>query len=466
MSTLRRSKSIAFILSALLWAQSVSAGDLLVEGGRIFTGLTDSLQPNAGILVRNGRIVAIGSVAETEDIERLQLADDDTILPGLIDLHAHYKIYIDGRRRDETVANPVIYLANGITTTFTAGELNPYDMLELKQAINRGDRIGPRLLTTGPYFGPTNPKWSKDDTTEDVYAQVDKWAALGVDGFKAKRVTAAQMQALIERAHAHGLTVTAHLDSGFNDTINPADAVRMGIDRIEHFHGGALLPPERSAYDSFKELNPNDPRLNDVFDLFIEHGVSYSATVSTYGQVANSDDDTLDICCDQYRYLTPYTRRMTEQAVMDEAFLHTFNAIYERKKIVVKRFYDRGGTIVLGSDRQLWEGTVPGFAVHTELRVLSEAGIPNADVLRIATINGARAIGFGDRLGTIEVGKLADFFVVKGDPLDDITRTREVHTVVRNGDVYDSGQLLESVVGKLGPENADGWPDYSEDYRD
>ncbi len=465
MRILRRSLLIVFILCAQLWAQPTLAGDLFVDGGRVFTGLTDSLQPNTGILIRNGRIVAIGSVAEARGIERLQLGDDDTILPGLVDLHAHYKIFVDGNRRDETRANPVIYLANGVTTTFTAGELNPYDILALKQAINRGERIGPRLLNAGPYFGPTNPNWSKDDTAQDVYAQVDKWAALGVDGFKAKRVTESQMNALIERAHLHGLTVTGHLDSGFNDTINPADAIRMGIDRIEHFHGGALFPPERSAYDSFKELDPNDPRLNDVFDLFISHGVSYSATVSAYGQ-GTSNDVVLALCCDQYRYLTPYARRMTEQVSLDEALNRMFNAIYERKKIIVKRFFDRGGTIVLGSDRQLWEGTVPGFAVHTELHVLSETGIPNADVIRIATINGARAIGLGDRLGTIEVGKWADFFVVNGDPLDDIKRTREIHTVVKDGDVYDSSQLLESVVGKLGPKGADDWPDYSEYYLD
>ena len=100
------------------------------------------------------------------------------------------------------------------------------------------------------------------------------------------------------------------------------------------------------------------------------------------------------------------------------------------------------------------------------MRVLSEAGIPNAEVIRIATINGARAIGLGDRLGTIEIGKWADLFIVKGDPLHDIRRTRDVVAVIRNGDVYDPDELLESVVGKLGPESADDWPDYTEDYRD
>ena len=465
MKTTMKIRAVGLLLLALLGGLPSHASDLYVVGGNIFTGLSDSLEPNDGLLIRNGRIVTVGEIAVADGVERLQLDDDDTIIPGLVDLHAHYKIYVDGNRRDETVANPVIYLANGVTTTFTAGELNPYDMLELKQAINRGEHIGPRLLTAGPYFGPTNPKWSKDDSAEDVYAQVDKWAALGVDGFKAKRVTPQQMKALIDRAHMHGLTVTAHLDSGFNDTTNPADAVRMGIDRIEHFHGGDLFPAERSAYTTFVGLDPNDPKWNDVFDLFIEYGVSYSATLSAYGQGATREP-ALAICCDQYRYLTPYTRKLTEESSLDEDLGKMFDAIYQRKKIIDKRFFDRGGTIVLGSDRQLWEGSVPGFGVHTELHVLSDAGIPNADVLRIATINGARAIGLGDRLGTIEAGKLADFFVIQGDPIEDIRRTRSVHTVVKNGVVYSTAELLESVVGKLGPARAEEWPNYTEDYRD
>lgn len=465
MKTTMRIRDFGVMLFALLWGLPGLAGDLYVVGGNVFTGLSDALELNEGILIRNGRIVTVGAAIDADGVERLQLDDGDTIIPGLVDLHAHYKIFVDGNRRDETVANPVIYLANGVTTTFTAGELNPYDMLELKQAINRGERIGPRLLTAGPYFGPTNPRWSKDDTAEDVYAQVDKWAALGVDGFKAKRVTPLQMKALVDRAHMHGLTVTAHLDSGYNDTTNPADAIRMGIDRIEHFHGGDLFPPEQSAYTTFVDLDPYDPKWNDVFDLFIDYGVSYSATLSAYGQGA-TNEKALTICCDQYRYLTPYTRNRTEESSLDDDLNKMFDAIYQRKKIIDKRFFDRGGTMVLGSDRQLWEGTVPGFGVHTELHVLSDAGIPNADVLRIATINGARAIGLGDRLGTIEAGKLADFFVITGDPLDDIRQTRTVHTVVKNGVVYSTAELLESVVGKLGPESPEDWPDYTEDYRD
>ena len=110
------------ILLLLVFAGSVSAQDLTITGGRYFDTNSGSLVNNPGIHVRAGRIVQIGGDRDSTGIPDLELSGEDVLLPGLVDLHAHYKIFIDGNRRDETVANPVIYLANGVTTTFTAGE--------------------------------------------------------------------------------------------------------------------------------------------------------------------------------------------------------------------------------------------------------------------------------------------------------------------------------------------------------
>ena len=73
--------------------------------------------------------------------------------------------------------------------------------------------------------------------------------------------------------------------------------------------------------------------------------------------------------------------------------------------------------------------------------------------MRIGTINGARAIGLGDRLGSIEPGKLADLFVCSGDPISDIHNTRNVRLVMKSGVLHDSTELLKNVEGKLGPKN-------------
>ena len=121
-----------------------------------------------------------------------------------------------------------------------------------------------------------------------------------------------------------------------------------------------------------------------------------------------------------------------------------------------------GGLISLGTDRPFLDKTflgmyLGGFGDHREMQVLSEAGIPNAEVIRIATIKSARAIGMSDRIGTIEVGKWGDMMIIKGNPLRSIQNTRKVHTVIKGGKVYATDELLDSVRGKLGPVSADDW---------
>jgi imidazolonepropionase-like amidohydrolase len=92
------------------------------------------------------------------------------------------------------------------------------------------------------------------------------------------------------------------------------------------------------------------------------------------------------------------------------------------------------------------------YPSHRELHALVLAGIPPAAALRIGTINGARALNVSDKLGSIEVGKFADLFIVRGNPLVDIRNTRHVRTVVKAGVVYDPADLLRSVEGKIGPK--------------
>ena len=86
--------------------------------------------------------------------------------------------------------------------------------------------------------------------------------------------------------------------------------------------------------------------------------------------------------------------------------------------------------------------------MHRELLSLVLSGLPTAEVLRIATINGARAFGMGDRLGSIEAGKWADLVIVRGNPLDDIRNVRNPRLVIKAGRVYDPATLMKSVEGK------------------
>ena len=380
------------------------------------------------------------------------------MLPGLIDLHAHYNMTLHKKRREETVVMPVIYLANGVTTTFPAGSFDPQAMLEMRRRIERGEQPGPRLLSSGPYFGPARPGWNREATDDEIRTEVDHWVELGVTGFKAKRISASHLRVLIERAHQHGLTVTGHLDSGYRDTINPRDAILMGIDRVEHFLGGDVMVPERSAYDSFDDVRPGTPEFERIVQLFLRHRVYFDATLTAYGYFGDRSR-AYDHWTDERRFFTPFARELTAGR---RQRIDRFGKIFETKLKTIKAFYDAGGgdLITLGTDHNSAGEYLPGFSSHRELHAMVLAGIPPAAALRIGTINGARAMNLSDRLGSIEVGKWADLFVIRGNPLEEIRHTRSVHTVVKGGVVYRTQELLASVENRLGPagkEELDAW---------
>ena len=107
------------------------------------------------------------------------------------------------------------------------------------------------------------------------------------------------------------------------------------------------------------------------------------------------------------------------------------------------------------SGRDVTGFDITPFSAHRELHAMVLSGIPPADALEIATINGARALNVGDYLGTIEPGKLADLFVIRGNPLEDIRNTRNVRWVIKGGHRYDPKDLLKAVLGMIGPSGPD-----------
>ena len=454
---------------------ALQRGDVVITGGRLFDSVRDTAVPNTGIVIRRGIFLEVGANMagrDTSAAEVVTLGADETVLPGFFDLHAHYAVDLFGEGRiDEYTINPIIFLANGVTSTFPGGEVDPEGMLQARRKIERGEQIGARIHSSGPYFGTARPGWRNADWTEErVRSDVDKWAANGVRGFKAKGITRDHLPILIDQAHKYGLPVTGHLDSGTGSTVNPRDAIHMGIDRIEHFMGGDAIVATRGAYSSLEALDVTRPEVDAIIKLYLSRNVYYDATLTAYGywydpkderifpKEAGSSDPAHRI--DEMSFLTPHAREVA-QSKLPRRPNEQFRRIYETKFKELKRFYDAGGgrLITLGTDHPSWGEFLSGFGSHREIQAMVLAGIPPAAALKIATINGARALRMGDALGTIEPGKLADLFVVRGNPLKDITATRNVRRVVARGVVYDAAKLLESAKGRMGPATPadDAW---------
>jgi hypothetical protein len=459
---LLRERSVLFLLLAAAAGvgESVEAQDsaTVVRGGWIFDAVQDNVVRNQGIVIVRGKLLAVNvdpARYNIANVQTVQLADDEYVLPGFVDLHAHYSVTLAGRsRRDEWVANPVIYLANGVTSTFPAGEYNPNEMMEVRKKIDRGELIGPRILNSGPYFGSARPGWPRNMTADSIYKEVDYWVEQGVAGFKAKGIRLEHLKPLIERAHWHGLTVSGHLESGLNGSVNPRDAILLGIDRIEHVMGGDMIDPTRQMYDSWRGVDTASREFKDIVDLYKRHNVVFDPTVAAPVPFTTPKEG-FDSWIDEKQFFTPYVQ--AQMANRTPRASQSWDLLYEAFKRTARAAYDGGVTLALATDNPSQGVYIAGFFAHREIHTWVQAGIPPAAALKAATINGARALGRGDKFGSLEAGKFADLFVVRGNPLEDITNTRNVRLVMKGGELYEAKKLLESVVGKMGPASETDW---------
>ena len=432
---------------------SASGGDeLLIRGGWLFDSVSDTRRLNTGIVIRNGKIVEVDADIRSAG-KVIELQDSDTILPGMIDLHAHYNFdLVDNGRVEEVVYNGIIFLANGVTSTWSAGEYYPERVIAQRDLIDAGESVGPRLFASGPYFGGFRCEysiktaaddcvaWPNDITAAEIRQEVDLWAEQGVVSIKIKQASPGELKILIEQAHKNGMTTAGHL-SNYNVEydVDLRDAILMGLDRVEHQltlgSGGA-----RSA------------EMPQMIDLMLTHQVYYDANLQMYGSVNERRKHLSEmIWTDEAIYFTPYAQDLLEKRGPPSP--ESDEAEFAQRVLEVKSLYDAGGghLLIVGTDEPVYTNLLPGFAYHRELLAMTYAGIPPAAVLKAATINGASALGIDASLGSIEVGKLADLVVVDGNPLADIKAARNVRFVIRDGVVHDPETLLQSAEGKIGP---------------
>ncbi|MEX2465746.1 MAG: amidohydrolase family protein [Gemmatimonadota bacterium] len=438
----------------------------LIEGGWLVDVEEGERVSNPGVLISpDGRIARVGDAGTPApagvDPEVIELADGQTLLPGLIDLHAHYNMDLTGDGRvEETRYNPLVFLANGVTTTFPGGEYYPEVMKALQDRLESGEQVGPRLLRSGQYFGSTRLDWDPDITGEQIHAEVDALWAEGVRNFKAKSAGPEHIRALVERAHFHGGTVTGHVDSGARGSTNSVDAIEAGIDRIEHILGGYVLDREQAAYPVWNQVDTTSADFRRTVQLFLDNEVYFDPTITAPIYLTDKVEG-FDFWVDEPSFFTPYVQEIVAEREPRSGEL--MSNLYDAMKRTTLAFYNAGGGpwITLGTDNPSAGEYLAGFSAHRELHALVLAGIPPIDALRAGTINGARAVKMEGEIGSIAPGKWADLFVIDGDPLENILNTRNVQLVVRAGEVHDPAVLLEQARGRIGPtgeaERADWW---------
>ena len=441
------------------WSDSPS-DEIMIRGGWLFDGISNTRRQNTGIVIRGGKIVEVDADLQEKDLTAtnvVDLTDSETVLPGMIDLHAHYNFdLVDVGRVEEVVYNGIVFLANGVTSTWSAGEYYPERVLGQRDLVDSGEATGPRLFVSGPYFGGFRCEysiktaaddcsaWPNDITEEEIRAEVDKWAEQGVVSIKIKQATPGETKILIEQAHKHGMTTTGHLSNYEGEyDVHPRDAILMGLDRLEH-------------QITLGSGGQESAEMEQMIDLILKHQVYYDANLQMYGGINLRKELGADmVWTNEAKYFTPYAQALLEKR--GEPPPESDVAEYTQRVLELNKLYESGGEnlLIVGTDEPVYTTLLPGFAYHRELFAMVHAGLPEIAVLKAATINGANALGIGDKLGSIELGKLADLVVIKGNPFEDIKATRNIQLVMKDGAIYYPDALLKSAEGMIGPGGVD-----------
>lgn len=402
------------------------------------------------VLIQGRRILAAGPHVDIPEGARVVDLAGQTLLPGMFDVHGHLFAY-NGHSLDfEPVAYPRLYLAGGVTTIFTAGELDPEGAIALRDAINKGQSVGPQILTAGPYFSGGNAaSWMlRAGNPEDMLALYDQWSAT-IDGVKFYTgIPEDQFIAVLDAAHADGLVVTGHLES-----VSGMRAIELGIDGMEHgLFGMSEFFPKGSSfgtqYCAISQLDVTSAPLVGVVEALVQHGTYLDPTIVVFQPELPDFEPLVE---DWEKYLDENVRNPLRREIRSMLQGECLQIALEKQAQFVKAVHDRGGLIVTGTDPVI-PILLPGYSLHRELENLVAAGLSPLEAIQAATLNSAIATRLDSQKGSIAAGKVADLVVVDGNPDEDIAAIGNTTMVFKDGVPYVPELLRESVEGLIGRE--------------
>lgn len=397
-----------------------NGGIIILEGATIIDG-TGALPIHNTTIVINGSKIAYASNNTANNYGLHSSAAENVInltgkyiIPGLFDMHAHVANVLKNSY-NQSVSEYMLrmLLASGVTTIRNPG--GPTEQsVALKENVSEGKIMGPQIFTAGQLLNtpqiPVPFVEKQVETEQDVRQEVRTQSTAGVDYIKLYvGLTPELVKVAIDEAHFNGINVIGHLY-----LTSWTDAANIGIDALTH--GVPVSPFLLSKANQQKFLEAGDhpfnhflwldlvdldgPEINGMIDALVNNSIPVDPTLDIYEAMIKDEP--------QNQYIWPKILQLT------------------------KMLYDGGVTILSGSDIPNFE-LVPGASLHHELEILVEAGVPPLEVIKIATSNGAQALGILDDVGTIEPGKQADMIILSDNPLDDISNTKKIEVVIDDG---------------------------------
>ncbi len=437
---------------------SVDAPVVALTSVRVIDGSGQAAREGQTLVMRDGLIAAIGPAATTPVPNGAQVLDlaGKSVIPGLVMLHEHL-YYPTGPGVYGQLGQSFVrlYLAGGVTTMRTGGNMNGFMDITLKRRVEAGEAAGPAIDATMPYVNGPNQfvQMTALSSEERSRRHVAYWADEGATSVKAyMQVSRAALGTAIREAHTRGLKVTGHLCS-----VTYAEAAALGIDNLEHGFLAAtdfvsdkqpdVCPGQGRGQQALADLDPQGVAFQTLVRTLIERKVAITSTLTVFelNTPGRPLPPGLDVLVPQLR-----DQYLQNRARVEANAQSIYRRLFPKAMALEREFARAGGLLVAGTDPTGGGGVIPGFSNHRQLELLVEAGFTPLEALAIGTRNGARYLGLEARIGTLAPGKQADLVVIAGDPSRDISDVRKVETVFRQGVGFDSQRLIQSVTGKVG----------------
>ncbi len=397
-------------------------GVIALKGARIITMDGDKVIENGTIIIRENRIEAIGTVEEISVPAEAMVYDlsGKTIMPGLIDVHAHigaFRYGLTTQKHWPFYAN----LAYGVTTAHdpSANTETVFALAELQRA---GETVGPRLFSTGfILYGADGDFKAVVNNLDDARSAIRRTKAFGALSVKSyNQPRRDQRQQVIQAAREENIFVVPEGGSTF-------------------YHNMTMI---MDGHTGIEHNIPVAPVYKDILQLWGRSKTGYTPTlIVNYGglnaeyywyQHSNVWENT--------KLLKYYPRELIDSRARHRTIAPEEE--YANGHILTsqtcKLLSDAGVKINLGAHGQL-----QGLGAHWELWSIQQGGMTNMEALRAATINGADYIGMSKDIGSLEVGKLADLIVLERNPLDDIQNSNSVTYTMVNGRLYETESMNE-----------------------
>jgi len=424
---------------------------------RVIDGTGAPARADQTVVIQDGRIAAVGLRAAIPPGARVIDGTGKTIIPGLVMVHEHL-FYPTGPGVYGNLSESFsrLYLAGGVTSMRTGGNMNGFGELALARADREFQKAGPWIDGTAPYLeGPGLPLGQVHALTgaDDARRLVNYWADMGATSFKAyMHITRDELRAAAEEAHKRGLKITGHLCS-----VTYREAADAGIDDLEHGFLASTdfvqdkkpdeCPGQGAGQASVAGLDPKDPGFTSLVSYLVSKRVAVTSTLTVFetltpGRPIPPGQDVL----------TPQLKAQFEQRWQNTQrnSSSTFVRLFPNAMKLEVAFYRAGGLLLAGTDPTAGGGVIPGYSNQRQVELLVEAGLTPIEAITVATRNGATYLGIADRTGTIAVGKQADLVLINGDPSTTISDIRNVELVFRQGIGFDPARLIDSVKGMVG----------------